>query len=173
VLLLVFADGHRIAAVEQDVGGHEDGIVEEPDADALALAPAGLVLELRHSVRLTEAGDAAQHPGQLRVLGHLTLYEQRASGRVNTCRQQLGCSDVRALAQFLRRVLDGDGVHVRDEVERLEHVLQRNPLAKGTEVVAQVIGVGSRLGTREHAWSAVSRHERILPATCGLGSPGD
>ncbi|MRJ75057.1 galactokinase [Aeromicrobium sp. SMF47] len=54
-------------------------------------------------------------------------------------------------------------MQVRDEVERLELVLQRDPLLERPEVVAQVVRVGRGLGPGEDAWTANGRHGGILP----------
>ena len=64
----------------------------------------GLVLELGHPARLAEAGDAAQHPGQLGVLGHVRLHEQGAPLRVEPEREQLRGGRPGALAQQRRVV---------------------------------------------------------------------
>ena len=58
VLPLVVADRDDVGLVEQDVAGHQHGVVEEPGGDELLLL--GLLLELRHSAQLAEARDRAQ-----------------------------------------------------------------------------------------------------------------
>ena len=70
VLLLVLAHRHMRRAVDQDVGRHQDRIGEEADRGVLPVL-AGLLLELGHAVEPAHAGDAVEHPGELRVLVHL------------------------------------------------------------------------------------------------------
>ena len=60
-------------------------------------------------------------------------------------REELRRGDVGPLPQQRGVVLDRDRVQVGDEVERLEVVLQRDPLAEGTEEVAEVERVRRRL----------------------------
>jgi hypothetical protein len=86
MLALVVAHGHAIGVVGEDVGGHEDRVVEQPDAHRL-LAPA-LVLELRHPAQLAHRGDAVQEPGELGVRTHVALHEEHASLRVEARREQ-------------------------------------------------------------------------------------
>ncbi len=135
---------------------------------------AGLVLELGHPAGLAEPGDAAQHPGQLGVLGHLGLHEHGAAGRVQPEREQLRDGDPGARGEQRRVVLDGDRVQVRDEVERVVVVLQGHPLPQRAEVVAEVERVRGRLDAGEHPRAAVGGggHAPILSAaSTGLGQP--
>src|SRR5699024_12859337 len=98
----------------------------------------------------TVPGDAAQHPRQLRVLRHVALHEQRGPLHVDAHRDQLSRRPVRTLAQRLRIVLDRDRVQVDDAVERLEVVLQGDPLPQSPYTVAEGELVGRRLDTRQH-----------------------
>jgi len=41
-------------------------------------------------------------------------------------------------------------VQIDDAIERVEIVLQRDPLTQGAEVVAEVEGIGRRLNAGEH-----------------------
>ena len=50
VLPLILADGHAIGEVEEDVGGLQHGVGEEPDGDRLAAG--GLLLERDHALEL-------------------------------------------------------------------------------------------------------------------------
>ena len=128
VLALVLADRDAVGLVEQDVRGLQDRVREQADGGAVGAALGRLVLELRHPAGLAEPGDAAQHPAQLRVLGHVRLDEQRGPLRVDPGGEQLRGGPAGALAQHLRVVLDGDRVQVDDAVERVVVVLQRHPL---------------------------------------------
>jgi hypothetical protein len=90
----------------------------------------------------------------------MALREQCAALRIDAGGEQLGRGDVGALAQRCRVVLDRDGVQVGDEVERLEVVLQGDPLLERAEVVAEVIRVGGRLGAGQHSGTTISGHGR-------------
>ena len=97
VLALVLADRHRVGLVEQDVGGLQDRVGEQADAGPVGALLLRLVLELGHPARLAEAGDAAEHPGELGVLGHLRLDEEGAPLRVEPDGEQLRGGDPGAL----------------------------------------------------------------------------
>ena len=101
VLALVLADRHQLGVVGQHVGGLQHRVGEQADGGGVAALPRRLVLELRHPRRLPEAGEAAQHPGQLGVGGHLALHEDGAAGRVDTQRQVLRGGHQGAAAQRL------------------------------------------------------------------------
>ena len=101
---------------------------EQADGGGVAALLLRLVLELRHPRRLPETGEAAQHPGQFGVRGHVALHEDGALRRVDAQRQVLRRRHQRALAQRGRVLRDGDGVQVDDAEERVVVVLQRHPL---------------------------------------------
>ena len=77
VLPLVLPDRDPVGLVEQDVGGHQHRVGEQPDGRALRAHLGGLVLELGHPLGLAEPGQAAEDPGELGVLGDLRLQEDR------------------------------------------------------------------------------------------------
>jgi len=147
VLALVLADRHEVRPVEQDVGGLEDRVGEQPDARGTLAALGGLVLELGHPACLAEAGQALQHPAELGVRGDLALDEDRRAARVHPHGDQLRGGPQAAGPEHLRVLLDGDRVLVGDEEERLVVLLQVHPLAQRTEVVAEVERVRGRLDT--------------------------
>ena len=89
VLALVLTDRHLVGLVDEDVGGLQHRVGEQPDRRAGGALALALVLELRHPAGLAEAGQALQHPRQLHVLGHVALHEQRAARGVHAEREQL------------------------------------------------------------------------------------
>ena len=119
VLPLVLTDRHLVGLVDEDVGGLQHRVGEQADGRAGGALPLALVLELRHPAGLAEAGQALQHPGQLQVLGHVALHEQRAARRVDAEGEQLRGGDQGAAAQHLRVLRQRDRVQVDDAVERL------------------------------------------------------
>ena len=70
VLGLVIPHRHGVGAVDEDVGGHQDRIGEQPE---LLTGLVGLLLVLRHTFELSHPGERAEDPGQLGVLGHIAL----------------------------------------------------------------------------------------------------
>ena len=152
VLPLVLADRHLVGLVEQDVGGLQHRVAEQPEAGLLGAALGRLVLELGHPAQLAEPGQAAEHPGQLGVLRHVALHEHHAAVRVEPGREQLGGGHPGPLPQPGRVLRHGDRVQVHHAVERLVRLLERHPLAQRAQVVAEVEGVGGRLDAGEHAW---------------------
>ena len=87
VLPLVLADRHLVGLVEQDVRGLQDRVGEQADRGLVLAFLRRLVLELGHPAGLAEPGHAAEDPGQLGVLGHVALHEQRAPVRVEPGRR--------------------------------------------------------------------------------------
>ena len=90
------------------------GYVNSPTVVDSAPCRAGLVLELRHPARLAEPGDGVEHPGQLRMCGHMRLHEQRGGGRVDAGSDVLRRRAPSVLAQLRRILRDGDRVQVDD-----------------------------------------------------------
>lgn len=65
MLELVLADRDVDGVVEEDVGGHEDGVVEDADVDAVfAFA---FVFVLGHAVQFAHTGDAIKNPAEFGV----------------------------------------------------------------------------------------------------------
>ena len=93
VLPLVLADRHLVGLIEQDVRGLQDRVGEQADRGLLLALLGRLVLELGHPAGFAEPGHAAERPGQLGVLGHVALHEQRAPVRVQPGAEQLGGGD--------------------------------------------------------------------------------
>lgn len=160
VLPLVLADGHVRGAVDEDVGGLQDGVGEEaePEGGGDGPAPAWpgrvtvegvgvvgqrqLALPLRHARQVAHGRGARQHPHELGVRRHRGLVEDCAARRVQPDRQQRG-EHLAPPPPQLRRLLrhrDGVQVHHREQQPRaLRRLgLQRGPPRQGAEVVPQV-----------------------------------
>ena len=151
VLALVLAHGDTVRLVEEDVRGLQDRVGEQADAGLVRALFVGLVLELGHPGRLAESRDAVQDPGQLGVLRHLGLDEQRALFDVDAAGNVLRGRDPGAVGQFGGILRNGDRVQVRDEEDGVVLVLHPDPVHEGAEVVAQVQGVGRGLHAGEDA----------------------
>ena len=130
VLALVLTDGHLVRGVEQDVGRLQDRVGEQPDRGPVTALLGRLVLELGHPRGLAEAGEAGEHPLQLRVLGHLALHEQDRTVGVDAAGDVLRGGPPGALAQQLRGHLDGDRVQVDHAVRRVVGLLHAPPTAR-------------------------------------------
>ena len=72
MLRLILADGDDGGLVQQNVGGHQDGILKQSVADRFLRR--GLRLILRHALQPTYGRDARKQPGQFGV---------RRNGRLN------------------------------------------------------------------------------------------
>ena len=118
VLALVVADRHLVGAVGEHVGGLQHRVEEERRRDELALALAGLLLELGHAVEVAVGGDRGEQPGELGVLADVGLAEEDAALGVEPGGEQDRGRVVEALAQLGRVVGDRDRVQVDDAVDR-------------------------------------------------------
>ena len=76
VLRLVLAHRHDAGLVEQDVGRHQHGVLQQAVADGFLLGGLGLVL--RHALQPADRRDAGEHPGELGVRGHGGLHHDGA-----------------------------------------------------------------------------------------------
>ena len=95
--------------------------MNSPTRRRAELAARALVLELRHPAGLAEAGEAAQHPGQLACSGTWLCTNNVAALRVEAAaRAAAAAATAGAPAQHRRVVRHGDRVQVGDEVEGVE-----------------------------------------------------
>ena len=139
MLLLVLAHRHQVGLVEHDIRRHQGGIGEQTGVDVVGVA-GGLVLELGHAGQLAEHGVAVEHPGQLRVGGHMGLDEEDGLLRVDAAGHQLG-KELNGLAAEGGGVLtDGDGVLIHHAVDAVVLILHGHPVAQRTQIVAQMEG---------------------------------
>ena len=169
MLLLVFPDRHRIGLIEQDVGRHQHRIVEDADADTLALA-AALLFELDHAPQLAHVGHGVEDPRQLRVLRHVRLHDDDGALGVDAGGQEhVGRLDGAALELGLL-LPDRDGVQVDHAVDAVVRLLHGDVVADGAQVVAQMECPGG-LGAREDA-RAARLGGRLRAARGLLGSVG-
>ena len=152
VLQLVLADRDDRGLVEQDVRRHQHRVREE--ADEHVLLAAALLLELRHPGEVPQGRHVGQVPGELGVLAHVALDEQRAPLGIEAARDEIARHAVDARAELRRLVLDGDGVGVHDAEEEVLLLLRDlgGPRAHGAEPVADV-QLTARLNAGEDARS--------------------
>ena len=135
VLHLVDPYGNERGIIEKNVRRHQHGIGEKPRVYVVFVL-AALVLELCHAAQLPEHRIAAQHPGELCVLGHVTLNKQRVLLRIESGGYIEG-ERLEGSATQLGGVLPhGDCVHVDDAVKALELLLEFSPVAYRADVVS-------------------------------------
>ena len=173
VLALVLAHRHAGRAVQEHVGGLQHRVVEEAHRDGLL--PLGLGLELGHPAELAHRGDAVQHPGQLRVLGHVALDEEDAAVRVEAGRHEQAGRVDRELPQLGRVVGHGHRVQVDDAEDGLaaELLLVGHVVADRPEEVADVLlsgGLDAREDPRRHGGQP-TRRLRAASRGPGAGRP--
>src|SRR5262245_54422952 len=150
VLALVVADRDDVGQVEQDVAGHQHGVVEEARRDELLLL--GFLLELRHPPQLAEARDGAQQPGGLRVCLNMALDEDGRTVRVEAGREQPGGDGQCRLAEDLRLERRRDRVQVDDAEERVALLLRGDVLPEPAAVVAErLVPGGADAGEDPHS----------------------
>src|SRR5712692_5700604 len=99
MLLLVLAHRHMSGAIGQDVGRHQCRIGVKTDRGILAVL-SRLLLELRHAVEPAEPRNAIEHPGELGMLGDLTLVENDMLLRINAAGDESSSDFARRLWQL-------------------------------------------------------------------------
>src|SRR4051812_30051985 len=117
MLLLIFADWNKVAVVDQNVGGHQDGISEK--SSGCGQAPRHLVLVGVSAFQKTFRRDGRQDPGELRHLRHIALSKKGVPGDVEAASQEVQ-SYLAAVGPERFRVIDsGQRMVIRDEIKRL------------------------------------------------------
>ncbi len=153
VLHLVVTHRHLFGTVQQDVRGHEDGIVEQPGRDALELRR--LIFELGHALEFAQRSDGIEQPHELGVRRHMRLHKQGGPVGIDSRGQYPDRHVQRALA-MQRRVVErtGDGMQVHDAEGCVVFRLQTHPVLHRAEQVSDVElagGLNSREYTRHAA----------------------
>lgn len=138
MLFLVFADGDAIGVVEEDIGGHEDGIKQQACADEVCVAALRFILKLGHAFELAERAEAAEDPCEFIVADDVALGEQVAFGGIEAAGDVHCEGTVRGLAQFGGFIGEGDCVLIDDTEKALKVIDERTPIGDGAEKVAEV-----------------------------------
>ena len=136
MLDLIFANGNEVCSIEQDVGGLEHRIVQQPCRNAFL--PRCFILELRLALELTQGRDRVEYPGEFGMFRHHRLDEHRSAGWVQPRRQQRYDHLAPARAEVVGVVRDGDRVIVHDAEERFEAPLELDPVLHRPEIVADM-----------------------------------
>ncbi len=171
VLALIVADGDLIGVVEEDVRRLQRRVGEQSGGDEVATPFGRLVLELRHPAQLAEADVALHQPRQLGVFGDVALHEHRGHVGIEADGEEDRGELDRALADDARLLGHGEGVEVDDAVEDLLLVLSRHPVAKRSEVGAEV-GVAGRLHAGQDSCHRLMLRSTRTPGVVRIRQPG-
>ncbi len=150
VLRLIVTYRHDGGLVEQDVGGHEDGILEDAVTDGFLRGR--FDLELGHAFEPAHGRDAGEHPGEFGVGGHLRLDDDVGALGVDTSGEEERRNFKDLGAEFLRLLIDRDRVQIDDTENALVFVLNPDEIAEGSEVIADMQIAGG-LDAREDTCS--------------------
>jgi hypothetical protein len=148
MLHLILADGDDGGLVEQNVGGHQDRVLEYSIAHGFLSG--GFGFELRHAFEPSHGRDAGEEPGQFGVGGYGGLDNDARVLRVDAGGQEERSQFADFSAQLVGLLVDRDGVQIDDAEDAFEIVLNADPVGEGSEVVADVQITG-RLNARQDA----------------------
>ena len=140
VLLLVAADGDEVGIVDENIGGHEDGISEEAviggDAVGQFVLVTGATLQQAHG------GDGGEQPGQFGDGGDVGLAEEDGLGGVQTAGEEVQ-DGVEGVLTALGGVKErGHGMVVGDEVEGPAFFLKFHGGLHHPEIIAEMERAG-------------------------------
>ena len=153
MLRLVVTDGHDAGLVEQDVGGHQDGVLQQAVAHGFLLGGLGLILG--HALQPADGGYAGEHPGQLGMRRDGGLHHDGAGLGVDA-RGQVERGDLADLgAQLGGRLVKRNGVQVDDAENALVIVLDSHPVFERPQIISDV-----QISGRLHAGKDSCSHGR-------------
>ncbi len=112
VLTLIVSDRNQVRTVKEDVRGHQNRIVKEPNMDVLRTPP-DLALELRHALKVPHGRRAVQNPQQLGVGGNVRLHEYDALFYLDAAGREESHEFKRPPAQNVRILPGRQGVKIR------------------------------------------------------------
>ena len=136
MLLLIRADGHHVALIEQNIGRHQRGIGEQAGVDVVGV-PGGLVLELGHAGQFAHIGDAVEDPAQLGMAGNVALEINQALVGIKADGQEQ-THDLQAVLAQLRGILPhGQRVQIDHGKQAVVLILQQLEIAQRADIVAQ------------------------------------
>ncbi len=137
MLDLVLTDRHHVRPVQENVGRHEDRVVQQTRWDALHVLR--LIFELRHPLELAQWRHGVEQPHERGVFRYVRLHEQRYARRIDPGTEQAHGHLAGALGQSWRIVARaGERMQVHHAIEAFVLGLQCHPVLHGTEQVADV-----------------------------------
>ena len=151
MLLLILADGHDVAVVDEDVGGHEHWVGEE--AGAGDEAAGGFVFEGMSIFQHRDGGDAAEQPRQFSDFGDVALAKEGRSSWVEAAGEEIESELAAMVAEDDRIVDSGQGVIVSNEIQGFAFMLQANGGLHHAEIISEVgAACGLDAGENAHGW---------------------
>ena len=161
VRLVVLADRHQVGARQQDVGGLEHRVAQQPQRDRLLIQQrgAGHVFDAWQAGQPRHRHQVAEEQRQLVGLVHGRLEEDGGLGRVNARAevvQHHAAGVIRGRVDVFPAVLGGQHVQVGDDEVALVFVLQAHAVAQAAHVMPQVQPAGGTVAG-EDAFSVAHR----------------
>ena len=151
--------------VDDDVGGLQQRIAEEPDRRQIALGElVHLLLVGWHAFEPRDRRDHAEQERQLGMLGHQRLDEQHRALGIDAGGDQVGDVVDRAVDDLAGvGVVARQRVPVGDEVAAVVGVLQRDPVPERADQVPKMQLAGRAHPRDDPASRRHTIHERIDP----------
>ena len=148
---LVLPHGDARGLVEDDVGGLQKRVAQEPVGLQVLAQFVDLPLVGGHALKPRQRGDHAQQHRELGVLRNVALAEDDAALGVDPTGHPVGHHLEAGVVDALDVLVPGgERVQIDHRVDALVVVLQAHPVAQGSEEVADVqLACGAH--SREHA----------------------
>ncbi len=170
VLFLVFAYGHLVGLLYQNVDGHEGGIGEQAGVDALVGVRAddllldivvsaggsesellaGLVFERGCAQEFADAHVHVEQEIHFRDFGHVALHEDSRLFGVDAGGEIFGKDILYVLMQRVGVRIGGQGVEVGDEEQAIIVVLHFDELAQSSVIVSEMKVSGGAYAGENH-----------------------
>ena len=141
MLHLILPDRNQVRVVQDDVGSHQDRIVEQTGIGGQSAR--FFLLERMTPFQESHRRDGQKEPGQLRHLGNFRLNEKGGALRIKSQSQQVerGVSDI--LPQTLRIADRCQRVEIGDEIEGIIRIpLHVDILPNRSEIVTPMKPAG-------------------------------
>ena len=148
MLFLILADGHDVAVVDEDVGGHQHWVGEKTGAgDETA---GGFVFEGMSIFQHRDRSDAAEQPRQFGDFRNVALAKKGRSSRVQAAGEKVERQFAAMVAEDDRVVNGGQSVIVSNKIKGFAFMLQANGGLHHAEIISKV-GAACWLDARENA----------------------
>jgi hypothetical protein len=163
VLALIFADGNGVGLIKENVGSHEDGIIEKAHVDGfLGRALGELIFEGVHAFHLAVRDVISQNDSELGMGGDVGLAEKNAFFWIEAESKIVENNTDNVFFEFFFILDGGEAVKISDEIVNfVALVLKVNLRFDGTKEVADVETLPTRGDARKNAELFIS-HEDIL-----------
>ncbi len=160
MLRLIVAHRHDRGLVQQNIGGHQHRVLQQPVADCLLALRLGLVL--RHALQPSDRGHARQHPRELGVRRNRRLHHQRRMLRIDADREQHARQLLDLRPQLTGLLVKRDRVQVYDAIDAIVVVLDFGPVLQRPEIIADVRAAGGLNAGEDSCFHAMLGENSIL-----------